>query len=72
MHVRNYYYEVELHIYIATTKVIVCKSYCELSLYSGSPNYAKISNAVPYFRGYGLCMSKWGIFALVGDLLQSH
>ena len=34
MHVRNYYYEVELHIYIATTKVIVCKSYVELSLYA--------------------------------------
>ena len=56
----------------ATTKVIVCKSYGELSLYSGSPNYVKITNAVPYFRGYGLCTSKWGIFALVGDLLQSH
>ena len=40
--------------------------------YRGSPTYMKITNAVPYFRGFGLCTRKWGIFALVGDLLQSH
>ena len=38
--------------------------------YRGSPTYAKITNAVPYFHDFGLCMRKWGIFVLVGDLLQ--
>ena len=38
----------------------------------GSPTYAKITNAVPYIRSFGLCTRKRRIFALVGDLLQSH
>ena len=42
------------------------------NLYGGFPTYAKITNAVPYFRGFGLSMHKWGIFALLCDLLQSH
>ena len=32
----------------------------------------KITNPVPYFRGFGLCKRKWGIFALVGNLLLSY
>ena len=42
------------------------------SWYKGSPTYAKLTNAVPYFCGFGLCTRKWGIFPLLGDLLQSH
>ena len=38
----------------------------------GSATYTKITNAVHYIRGFGLCMRKWGISVLVGDLLQSH
>jgi hypothetical protein len=40
--------------------------------YRGSPTYAKIANTDPYFLGFGICTRKWGIFGLVGDLLQSH
>ena len=40
--------------------------------YRGSHTSAKITNAVPYFHSFSLCTRKWGIFALVGDLLQSH
>ena len=38
----------------------------------GSPTYAKTTNAVPTTAVFGLCTCKWGIFALVGDPLQSH
>ena len=34
-------------------------------LYRGSPTYAKITNPVSYFRGFGLCTRLCGIFALV-------
>ena len=40
--------------------------------YRGSPTYAKITNAVPTTAVLGLCTCKWGIFAQVGDPLQSH
>ena len=40
-------------------------------VYRGSPTYKKITEAVPYFHGFGLCMRKLGNFALVVDLLQS-
>ena len=40
--------------------------------YRGSPIYLKITNVVPHFRGFGLCMRKWGIFALVGILLTHN
>ena len=39
--------------------------------YRGSPTYTKITNRVSTTSVFGLCMCKWGIFAL-GDLLQSH
>ena len=40
--------------------------------YRGSPTYMKTTNAVPNFRGFGLCTCKCEIFGLVWDLLQSH
>ena len=33
--------------------------------YRGSPTYAKITNVVPYFCGFGLCMLKWGDFHVI-------
>ena len=38
----------------------------------GPPFMRKITNVVLYFRGFGPCTRKWGIFALLGDLLQSN
>ena len=35
--------------------------------YKGSPIYTKITNRVSTTTVFGLCMCKWGIFALVGD-----
>ena len=40
--------------------------------YRGSPTYTKITNTVSTNTVFGLCTCKWGIFALVGDPLQSH
>ena len=40
--------------------------------YRGSPTYTKITNTVSTTTVFGLCTCKWGIFALVGDPLQSH
>ena len=39
-----------------------------LKIYMGSPTSVKITNVVPYFSGFGLCLCKWGIFALVDSL----
>ena len=38
----------------------------------GAPTYTKITNTVSTTTVFGLCTCKWGIFALVGDPLQSH
>ena len=38
----------------------------------GSPTYTKITNAVPTLHCFGLCMCKWGIFALVESWELSH
>ena len=56
-------------------KIWHLKSICNVNdifiwKYRGSPTYAKITNAVPYCRVFGLCTHKWGIFALVRDPLQ--
>ena len=40
--------------------------------YRGSPTYTKITNLVSITTVFGLCTCKWGIFALVGDLIQSQ
>ena len=40
--------------------------------YRGSPTYTKITNTVSTTTVFGLCRCKWGIFAVVGDPLQSH
>ena len=40
--------------------------------YRGSPTYTKITNTISTTTVFGLCTCKWGIFALVGDLLQCH
>ena len=42
------------------------------SKYRGSPTYAVFTTADPTTTVFGLCTCKWGIFVLVGDLLQSH
>ena len=41
-------------------------------LYRGSPTYSVFTTADPTTVVFGLCTCKWGIFALVWDLLQSH
>ena len=38
----------------------------------GPPLTQKVTNTVSTTMVFGLCTCKWGIFALVGDLLQSH
>ena len=40
-------------------------------MYRGSPTYTVFSTADPTTAVFGLCMCRWGIFALVGDPLQS-
>ena len=48
--------------------------FCDLgkTYYRGSPTYKKIINTVFATTVLSLCTCKWGIFALVGDPLQSH
>ena len=41
-------------------------------MYRGSPTYTKITKTVSTTTVFGLCTCMWGIFALVGDPLQSH
>jgi hypothetical protein len=38
----------------------------------GSPTYAVFTTADPTTAIFGSCTSKWAIFVLVGDPLQSH
>ena len=40
--------------------------------YRGSTTYAVFTTTDPTTAMFGLCTRKWGIFVLVGDLLQSH
>ena len=40
--------------------------------YRGFPTYTKITKKVSTTTVFGLSVCKWGIFALVGDPLQSH
>ena len=47
-------------------------THVKIDTYRGSPTYTKITNMVPTTMAFGLCTCKWGIFALVGDPLQSH
>ena len=42
------------------------------SIWRGSPTYTKITSRVSTTTVFGLCTCKWGIFALVWDLLQSQ
>ena len=43
-----------------------------IDIYKGSPAYAVFTTMDPTTAMFGLCTRKWGIFAFVGDLLQSH
>ena len=51
---------------------IVGKTLLQTFPYMGSPTYAVLTAVDPTTTILGLWMCKWGIFALVGDLLQSH
>ena len=50
----------------------ISKSSSKPNGYRGSPTYTKITNMVSTTMVFDLCTCKWGTFALVGDLLQSH
>ena len=42
------------------------------TLYKGFPIYAVFTTEDPTTAIFGLCTRKWGIFALVGDPIQSY
>ena len=53
-------------------KIMIKVSAEYLTKYRGFPTYTKLTNTVSTTTVFGLCTCKWGIFALVGNLLQSH
>ena len=50
----------------------VLKFMWQFCVYRGCPTYTVFTTADSTTAIFGLCMRKWGIFALVGDPLQSH
>ena len=53
-------------------KVCFLDIFLAFTTYRGSPTYTVFTKADPTNAVFGFCMRKWGIFALVGDPLQSH
>ena len=51
---------------------IMVETFENSQLYTVSPTYRFFTTVDPTTAIFGLCTHKWGIFALVGDPLQSH